>query len=432
MAQKQKRVYSRQQYKKLFKPQRYTKQTVIRDREYGLFWYDWLWQVLRPVLMVFIALLLVAGVGVTAYNKAYDALLAPANEKDTYVYSFTVNSGDSVTAIGRKLENEGFIRNSKMFKYYVQFYGLTNRLQSGVYDLKKNMSLSQVASVLSSGEATNERTIRVIPGWNVEDIADYLVQVGAITEREDFLKECQSLDSYMGYSIALINASSSPNMAKRPFALEGYLAPDTYRVYLTADAADICRTLVRQMDNVYNAYFDSEATYDESGRKLSDGMTYGAKGVTLSEDEVLILASIIEKEASSLADMRRVSAVFYNRLAAGMRLQSDPTVKYMTGITRLALTNEDIRVNTPYNTYVVDGLPAGPICSPSKNAISAAINPDENYLSDDYLYFCAGEPGTGTLIFARTSAEHDKNVAVYRPLWEAYDRRAQAQETQAR
>ena len=432
MAQKQKRVYSRQQYKRLFKPQRYTKRTVIKDREYGLFWYDWLWQVLRPVLMVFIALLLVAGVGVTAYNKAYDSLLAPANEKDTYVYSFTVNSGDSVTQIGRKLENEGFIRSSKMFKYYVQFYGLTNKLQSGVYDLKKNMSLSQVASALSSGEATNERTIRVIPGWSVEDIADYLKQVGAIADREDFLKECQNLDGYVGYSIALINASSSPNMAKRPFALEGYLAPDTYRVYLTANAADICRTLVRQMDNVYNSYFDSEATYDESGRKLSDGMTYGAKGVTLTEDEVLILASVIEKEASSLADMRKVSAVFYNRLAAGMKLQSDPTVKYMTGITRLALTNDDIKVNTPYNTYVVDGLPAGPICSPSKNAISAAIYPDETYLNDNYLYFCGGEPGTGTLIFARTSEEHDKNVAVYRPLWEAYDRRAQAQEIQAR
>ncbi|MBR6009073.1 MAG: endolytic transglycosylase MltG, partial [Clostridia bacterium] len=145
-----------------------------------------------------------------------------------------------------------------------------------------------------------------------------------------------------------------------------------------------------------------------------------------------ILASVIEKEASSLADMRRVSAVFYNRLAAGMKLQSDPTVKYMTGITRLALTNDDIKVNTPYNTYVVDGLPAGPICSPSKNAISAAIYPDETYLNDNYLYFCAGEPGTGMLIFAKTAAEHDKNVAVYRPLWEAYDRRAQAQEAQAR
>ncbi|MCR4622286.1 MAG: endolytic transglycosylase MltG [Clostridiales bacterium] len=427
MAQKQTRVYTRRQYKRLFKPERYTKKKVLQDRQYGLFWYDWLWHILRPALMVLIALLLVAGVGVTAYNKAYDSLLAPADENDSAAYTFTVQSGDSVTAIGRKLEEEGFIKSRKMFKYYVQFYGLTNRLQSGVYDLKKNMSLSQVASALSSGEATNERTIRIIPGWNVEDIADYLKQVGAIQDREDFLKECRSLDTYKAYSVALINASESAGMAKRPYALEGYLAPDTYRVYLTADAGDICRTLVRQMDNVYNAFFDSQATYDENGKKLSDGMKYGAKGIVLKEDEVLILASIIEKEASSLADMRRVSAVFYNRLAAGMRLQSDPTVKYKTGITRLALTDEDIKVSTPYNTYLVNGLPAGPICCPSKNAISAAINPDEGYLKDNFLYFCAGEPGTNTLLFARTGAEHDKNVAMYRPLWEAYDRRAQAQ-----
>ena len=134
------------------------------------------------------------------------------------------------------------------------------------------------------------------------------------------------------------------------------------------------------------------------------------------------LASIIEREASSFEDMKRVSAVFYNRLAEGIKLESDPTATYLSGVKRLALTQEDISANTSYNTYRIKGLPVGPICNPSRNALTAALNPDETYLSENYLFFCAAEPGSGKLVFAKTNAEHERNVAQYRPLWEAYDR----------
>ena len=107
---------------------------------------------------------------------------------------------------------------------------------------------------------------------------------------------------------------------------------------------------------------------------------------------------------------------------AGMRLESDPTATYLLGVDKLALSDEETSAVNNYNTYVIDGLPAGPICNPSRAAIEAALYPDMDYVSEGYLYFCATEPGSGTLAFARTLEEHQANVDKYRPLWEAYDR----------
>jgi len=144
-------------------------------------------------------------------------------------------------------------------------------------------------------------------------------------------------------------------------------------------------------------------------------------------DETLILASVIEKEAGTHEDLARVSAVFHNRLNAGMRLESDPTVKYTLGVDTLTLTDSQLSTQSAYNTYQIHGLPVGPICSPSQAAIEAALHPDENFMAEGYLYFCAAEPTSGELVFARTLQEHESNVAKYRPLWEAYDRERQAQ-----
>lgn len=412
----------KKKYKRLFKTKRYTRESVKKDREYGLFWYDWLWHILRPVLSILCALLVVIGIAATAWNKVYGSFLAPVDSKDASTYAFKISSGESVTTIGKNLEAQGFIRNDALFKYYVQFYGLTNKFQSGVYYVSRDLNLFEMADALTSGIVTTERTIRILPGWTVEDIADYLVTVGAIGDREQFLRECRSYGTYMDYSLALIDAAAVKDLAVRSYPLEGYLAPDTYRVYLTADAASIVRTLVKQMDTVYTEVFDHEYIYDENGDILSEPAKNGAKGIELSDDDIFIMASVIEKEAASFDDMRRVAAVFYNRLAAGMKLQSDPTATYLTGVKRLALTDKDILHDSRYNTYLYSGLPIGPICNPSRNALMAALYPDEQYLDENYLYFCAAEPGSGKLVFAQTAAEHEANVAYYRPMWEEYDR----------
>jgi UPF0755 protein len=133
------------------------------------------------------------------------------------------------------------------------------------------------------------------------------------------------------------------------------------------------------------------------------------------------LASIIEKEAKR-EDFARVSAVFHNRLKRGMTLDSDATVKYVTGSRKMALNSDDIRSDSPYNTYHANGLPPGPICNPSMDAVTAALYPDETFLSEGYLYFCSTDPNSGELHFSKSLEEHEAAVSLYRPLWEAYDR----------
>ena len=105
-----------------------------------------------------------------------------------------------------------------------------------------------------------------------------------------------------------------------------------------------------------------------------------------------------------------------------MTLGSDVTVKYASGVRRMSLTNSDLQIQSPYNTYLNKGLPIGPICSPSAAAIRAALYPDEQFIADQYLYFCSKDPNTGELYFSRTLEEHNLAVSIYAPLWQAYDR----------
>ena len=105
----------------------------------------------------------------------------------------------------------------------------------------------------------------------------------------------------------------------------------------------------------------------------------------------------------------------------GMKLQSDPTIHYVTGQRRMALRSSDLQVDSPYNTYIVSGLPLGPICNPSPEAIYAALYPDESYVAEKYLYFCSKDPNTGELYFSKTLEEHNQAVSIYSPLWQAYD-----------
>ena len=116
-----------------------------------------------------------------------------------------------------------------------------------------------------------------------------------------------------------------------------------------------------------------------------------------------------------------MSAVFHNRLKQGMKLQSDVTIHYITGVRKMALTDSDLAISSPYNTYQNTGLPLGPVCNPSAEAISAALYPDAAYVAENYLYFCAKDPESGELYFSRTLKEHEQAVSIYAPLWKEYD-----------
>ena len=137
-------------------------------------------------------------------------------------------------------------------------------------------------------------------------------------------------------------------------------------------------------------------------------------GYTL--DEVVILASMIEKEAKTF-DFNKVSAVFYGRLANDMPLHSDATLGYVLKTQSMEFTQEELDIDNPYNTYKYKGLPAGPISNPGTAAMEAVLFPNEQYITEGYLYFCLMDPTTGALAFAKTAEEHAANVEKYKPLW---------------
>lgn len=407
-----------------FITERYSTQTLHEEREYGLFWYAWLWRILRPVIVFVCSALILIGAVTVGYNRVYSRFLAPVNTMSAAAISFEVKQGDTVSAIGKNLKEAGLLRSDSIFKYIVQFRGLTSSISYGTYQLSPSMKVTEIINELTSGSQTNERIITIVPGWTCEDIANYLVGVGAVSSQDEFLILCNDTPLFRAASYALNAAMESEGngIGQRKYALEGYLAPDTYRIFLSATPQSIVNTLLLQNNAVIDRVFYGEAEFyvDEEGR-YQQIEPYASD---LSMDDIIIMASMIEKEASNEADYAKVAAVFYNRLKIGMRLESDPTATYLSGRNTLILSDEEMKSENAYNTYVLSGLPAGPICNPSESALKAARYPNTEYIQEGYLYFCATEPGSGVLAFARTKEEHEANVARYRPLWEAYEAQA--------
>ena len=428
MAQKRKRRASKR--KPIFQSEKYSIRALHEDREYGLYWYAWLWKLLRPALIFLCSALMVIGVVSIGYDRVYGAFFAPVQADSVEVVTFQIDKGETVSEIGQRLQDEKLLRDRRVFKYMVQFKGLTNALSYGVFKLSPGMSVDQIIDELTSGSQTNERVITIVPGWTCEDIANYLVSIGALENTGEFLRLCNDVDRFVGSSYALRDAQNSGTLPGRKYALEGYLAPDTYRIFTSASAESIIRTLLNQHNKVIDSVFYADRTqyYTDEEGAFHEVETYDSH---LSMDQTVILASMIEKEAANREDYARVSAVFHNRLNLGMKLESDPTATYLSGEHKLALTEEDTAQINNYNTYYVPGLPVGPICNPSVAALEAAQAPDLSYIEQGYLYFCAMEPTSGNLAFSVTKEEHEANVTRYRPLWEEYDRQQALQQEAA-
>lgn len=266
------------------------------------------------------------------------------------------------------------------------------------------MTMRQIADQLTRGDGNPiVRNITLIPGWTIEQFAEQLVKDGVLTDSAEFLSLCKSGTSFSEF-YSVQDVLNSRNVSQRRYVLEGYLAPDTYEIYIGATASEIIRKLITQTERVFTVACEDRA--EEMGYTM---------------DEILTLASMIEKEASK-ADFAKVSAVFHNRLKAGMKLQSDVTIHYITGVRKMSLTGSDLALDSLYNTYQVTGLPLGPICAPSADAINAALYPDETFVAENYLYFCATSPESTELHFSRTLQEHEQAVAIYAPLWQQYDK----------
>lgn len=377
---------------------------LIESRRYGFFWYDWIWRVLRPILVFVCSFVIICGLIYTGWQKVDEMFFAPTDSQNQEVVSFSVKSGSSLSAVSKNLEAAGLIHNHTVFKYMADFMGMGQKIQSGDYELTRAMSATEILDQLISGDGKPlTMKITIIPGWTVEDVANYLVEIKVLSSADEFLSLCKSGEAYNGYYF-IEEVMKTGTVSRRKYALEGYLSPNTYEIYTSSSADTLIKRLLTQTEAAYLS------GYDERAQEL---------GLTM--DEVFTLASMIEKEAKTW-DFAKVSAVFHNRLKAGMTLGSDVTVKYVSGSQKMSLNDSDLAVDSPYNTYTHKGLPVGPICNPSMDAVVAALYPDEQYVAQKYLYFCSAEPESGKLVFSKTLEEHNKAVSYYRQYWEEYDK----------
>jgi UPF0755 protein len=300
-----------------------------------------------------------AGAGYWVYRDVTD----PGPLKEAHVVVIPPHTG--IAGISDLLAQEGVIRYPVAFKIAAELTGRGGALKAGEYEFPASASAVQVMDLVANGKTVKHRlTIR--EGLTSVEIVELIREAPFLTGE-----------------IKIVPA-------------EGDLLPETY-VY---SRDDTCESLIERMQQAMQDALAAAWAERRSDLPLT------------SPQEALTLASIIEKESGREAERGHIAAVFLNRLRFGMRLQADPTVFYALSNAGTAkidrpLTRADLNLDSPYNTYVARGLPPGPICNPGKAALRDAVRPER---SDD-LYFVAD--GTGAHVFARTLAEHNKNVAQY-------------------
>lgn len=317
------------------------------------------------VIVCAIIVLLIAGIAALIYinglDKAYDS-----SKSDTI--NVTVEMGSTTEDIGTLLQEEGIIESSSDFKFFSKVKGYDGKYQAGTYALAPSMTLSEIAEIIISGK-TNNITFTIPEGYTIYQMADKLSEEG-IVDREKFVSLLT--DGNFSYDF-LSDAQSGKNH------LEGYLFPETYTVKFGADEETIINTMLNQFDTVFTEEFKARA--EELGYSLN---------------EIMVIASIIERETQVDEERGKVSSVIYNRLKEGMPLQMCSTVQYILGEQKEILSNADTQIESPYNTYINQGLPPGPICCPGLASIEAALYPDET----DYLYFVVSDKLDGTQKFS--------------------------------
>jgi len=364
-----------------------------------------IWSIIRPILIVAVCIMLVTAVIYGGVDFALNRFWLPTDKMDDTPIQVVIERGASVKSIAKTLEAYDLVRNSTVFEYYVDFSGYGNKRQAGTYVFNKQMSMHEIMEKLAKGDGRSVvTTFSVIEGFTIEEMAKSLVTQKIIADTEDFLSLAKDGKEFLSYTF--IAALDEEEVKQRKYALEGYLFPDKYEIYVGSSAETIMKRMLNQFETVMSEKYLSRA--DELG---------------FSIDEVVTLASIVEREAKP-DDFSKVSAVFHNRLEEDMPLASCATVQYVLGIKKLHLSNEDISVESPFNTYKYKGLPIGPICVPSQNAIEAALYPDEEYLKDGYLFFATKNPESGELVFNTNYVDHEAAVEQYSPLWDASDKAA--------
>lgn len=286
-----------------------------------------------------------------------------------------IPKGASLRKIGGILEDNKLIRNKTLFLVSAYLYGNSSSLKAGEYEIHSESSLESIIKKIAIGDVYL-RQVTIPEGKSIKETAEIFDNKG-FADKDDFYK----LATDPAYARELTGTDIA--------TLEGYLFPDTYSFPKSVETEEVINAMVDNFKRVYE--------------NLSS-----EKNIRLSDHQVVILASMIEKETGAESEREDISAVFHNRLKKGMKLECDPTVIYGMGDSYKGnIRKKDLLTKTPYNTYQIYGLPAGPIANPGKEALHAALNPSDV----NYLYFVS--KGDGSHFFSTNYRSHVNAVNKY-------------------
>jgi UPF0755 protein len=326
------------------------------------------------VITVSCIALLAAVAGGIAYLGYEFTKTRPSNSEQEVIYE--VVTGKSFGTIARELEQKGLIRNANFFSYYAKYKGDRSKIKVGEYLFKTNMLPDEVLQILVSGKSI-AKSFTVSEGLSTYEIADLYEKngYGKAAEFMNLVRDPQLIESLLGEKLE---------------SLEGYLFPETYMLTKYTDTRALITNMVKRFLIVYNEVIPQTQI---------QGMT---------RNQIVTLASIVEKETGAPEERPMIASIFHNRLAKKMRLQTDPTIIYgkaeQLGKIVINITHADLVTPTRYNTYTIEGLPPTPISNPGKEALLATVKPAKT----PYFYFVSKKYGTH--IFSEEYKDHQKAV----------------------
>ncbi|MFV8247984.1 endolytic transglycosylase MltG [Bdellovibrio bacteriovorus] len=326
------------------------------------------------VLILAVVILLASVGGGVAYLAYQFTNSRPSDVAQDVVYEVTPGKG--FATIAKELEEKGLVKNATFFNLFARFKGDRSKIKVGEYLLRTNMIPAEVLEAITSGKSI-ARSFTVSEGLSTYEIAE-------LYEKQGF----GTAESFMALvrDPALIQSL----LGEKADSLEGYLFPETYMLTKYTDTKTLISNMVKRFLYVYNEVMAQ------------------AEIKSMTRNQVVTLASIIEKETGAPEERPLISSVFHNRLAKKMRLQTDPTVIYgkaeALGKIVINITRADLQTPTRYNTYVIYGLPPGPIANPGREAILAAVKPQES----QYLFFVSQNDGTH--VFSEDYKGHQRAV----------------------
>jgi UPF0755 protein len=308
-------------------------------------------------------------------------------KKSADIVEFTIEPGMGMIQIANLLQEKALIKNETIFIAYLKWTEHGSRFQAGTYGITPGTSNDDLIAMFNNGDVVKEDMVRfTIPeGYTVEQLVDKLDKEG-IVNGEVLLKLAdQSSNADVAFKDII------PTNQEIKHALEGYLFPETYELKKGITEAEIIKTMTTQLMKKLNNIENWEQKLKESGLTLH---------------ELLTISSLVEREVVVNHERPLVAGVIYNRLNKGQKLEIDATVQYALDQPKDRLYFKDLEIESPYNTYLIEGLPPGPICSPSLASIEAALQPE----SSEYFFYVTKKDGSQEHLFAKTYKEHLNNI----------------------